>query len=561
MSNILARYSKQGLTRALCAGASIGVLCSAALAQSQVSRADAPLTLRTDYFGYAASVSTRVGYSDNIDLVNSDQEEDEITLSTAFSTGVITSTNRFTGVAMADVDVSYLTDRDDLVVNQNVGGTGTATIADNWLYFDVSGQTSRQLVGDNARFSSNLNAGRNQRANVHSFSVSPYLYHRLANQSTVTTRYRYSQTFIDDSGTAFGNGFLNDSTSHEVNASYDSGNLLDRVRFGLTAYGNLTDQDATALAPSFGYDQGSLSANGEVALSRSFSLSGALGYDEVDTEGAASFFFDDDELSGFFWRAGFTARPSRRGFVRLEYGQRYDDDFIDASVSYQLTPRLNFNAGASRSFQTRTQSISGQFLSTQLNTLAFADRLREGGVESPRNVISAANQFASTLNGSNAQSIGVGVVDQASASLSGTYGRTQVTLTGNYADSDFGFRQTETLNIGINASRDITRNLRGYARGFYRHSDTAVDTATCEANPLVFGLDVTDPFFDPTVSCALVAANNGTTNTFTGRIGASYQLYENVALFSEFAHTTRLSPVEALEFSENSVFVGVTLDF
>lgn len=567
MSKVFTRYTKRGLATALCAGASIGVLCSAAMAQQQsrAGRADAPLQLRTDYFGYAASVSTRVGYSDNINLVSSDLEEDEIILSTAFSGGVITSTNRFTGIALADVDFSYLTDQSDLVVNQSVGGTGTATIADNWLYFDISGQTSRQLIGDNARFSSNLNAGRNQRANVHSFALSPYLYHRLPNQSSVTARYRYSQTFIDDSGSVFGSGFLNDSTSHEVNASYNSGNLLDRVRFGLTAYGNQTDQDPTDIAPAFGYDQGSLFANAEVAVARNFSLSGAAGYDEIDTDDAAAAFFDDDELSGFFWRAGFTARPSRRGFIRLEYGQRYDDDFIDADASYQISERLSFNAGASRRFQTRTQSISGQFRNVQLNTLAFADRLRQGEAESPRNVISAANEFASMLSGSRSQTIGVGVVDQAYASLNGVYGRTNLTFTGSYADSDFGFRQIETFNLGANVSRDISRKLRGYAGGFYRRADTEVDGDICIANPFVFGINpldvLTDPMFSIEAECADIVANNGVTNTFTGRVGASYQLYKNVAVFSEFAHTTRTSPVDSLEFSENSVFAGITLDF
>ncbi len=559
---ILDRYSRGGLAAALCVGVSVGALGHAAIAQSL--NADPPLRMQTDYFGYAASVAARMGYTDNIRLAPDGFEEDEFIASTVLSGGAITSTNRFTGLILGDLDLSYLINGEDFNVSQNVAGVGTATIAENWLYVDISGQTSRQLVGDNARFSSNINTARSQQANVHSYAASPYLYRLRADGSSVTLRYRFSQVFIDDSDSVLGaidENFLNDSRSHEVVASYDSGKMFDKVRFTLSAYGNDTTEDGSGVLPEFGYQHGAVEGEVEVALSRKFSISGAVGYDDLETDDAASLFFDDEDLSGVFWRAGFTARPNRRTSARVEYGRRFDDEFIDAAIAYRISPRINLTAGANRSFTSRARSIDARFRETQLATLRYADLLREGEALSPRQVINNANQYSTLFSGVNAQTIGVGVVDSAYATLDGDFGRTRVTLGGFYSDSDFGFREIEAFAARANLRRQLTRRLTGYGGLTFRHADTSVDQATCEANPTVFGLDAFDPMFDPMLACAAFIAANGVTNTFSGTLGADYRFYENVSLFAEYSHTERWSEVETLEYSENIVFTGVRLDF
>ena len=272
-------------------------------------------------------------------------------------------------------------------------------------------------------------------------------------------------------------------------------------------------------------------------------------------------FFNDDELSGGWWRAGFTASPGRRGSIRLEYGERFGGDFIDASAFYELSRRLVFSAGASRTFQTRSQNISSRFRGNQLQTLEFADRLRDGEELPARGVIDAANRFASSLSGRSAQTIGVGVTDQAFAALDGRYGRTQVTLSGNYTDSDFGFRTIESLGGSFNLRHQLSRTLTGYIGVDYRHVDTTFDPAVCEVNPLIFGFDTTDPLFNAMTDCAALAADNGVTDTVIGRLGGSYRIAKNVSAFAEYSHTERFSEVDLLEYGENTILAGVTLDF
>lgn len=555
------RLTRAGLKYTLMAGVGGGVFVSIAIAQ--VPNADAPLKLRTDYLGYAASASTRFTYSDNINLERGALADDEFIFSTQLTGGAIVSTPRVTGIILGDLDFSFFADDSDLVINQNIGLTSTVTGVDNYLYLDVSGQTSRQLIGDNARFSGNVNAGRGQRANVHSYTASPYIYHRMADQAAVELRYRWAQIFVDDANTDFNptrGSFLNDSRSHEVLASYESGNTIDRFRFRATAYGIETVDSGSDIFPiPFEYRQGSISTDAEFALSSKFSLSGGVGYDEVETDQAAALFFDADALSGLFWRAGFTARPNRRARVRVEYGKRYDDDFIDANIYYELSNRFVFTAAAGRSFQTRAQTISSQFRANQRQTLDFADRLREGQEISPRSVVDAANRFAGVSSG-NAQTIGLGTTNSASAALNGAFDRTNVSLSGNYSDTDFGFRQIETYGVNLNLRRRVSRRLDAFAGMNWRRTDTSIDPASCLSEPRIFGFDASDPLFNPAVECASLAVSSGLSNTVSVSAGAAYRVYKNVSAYVEVAHTERFAPNPLLEYDENTVTLGFTLD-
>lgn len=548
--------------RILLASTATAAFAGAALAQ--VTAPTAPLKLQTNYFGYSAGVSLRAGYSDNINLQRGALKKDEYYLSSLFTGGAVVSTPRVTALILGDLDVSYLFNQSDVRISQNIGATSTFTGVDNWLYFDLSGSTTRQLVGDNARFSGNINAGRNQQANVHSYSASPYIYHQLSDESSAELRYRFSQVFVDDTrslSTILAGRSINDSITQEVLAQYDTGRKFDRARIRVSAFGSDTTEDGIAPLPDFGYRQGSLSMSGQYALTNHFSLSGALGYDEIENQGASALFFSDSKLSGFYWRAGFSADPGPRSSIRLEYGKRYGDDFIDADARYEISKRFIFTAAASRSFRTRAQSVTSQFQSTQRGALDFVDRLRAGQELSARGVIEAANWYSRGQSIGRAQTNGVAVSDNASASLAGDFGRTKISANGLYSDDDFGFRQVKSIGGGLNLQRRLGPRLTGYGSALYRHIDSTFDPATCETNPLIFGFDPTDPTFNAMADCANLASNDGVTNTLLTRVGGSYQLYENASLFIEGSHSQRFAKNPALEYSENTILAGITVDF
>ena len=543
----------------LATSAAAAVLGAAAFAQEQDTGPQAQLRFRNDYFGYGLSVGPRVTYSDNINLSSGANKDSEVAGSIATNGSAIYSTNRITAIIDGSLDVSYLVDQGRLVASQDVGGVGTVTIADNLLYFDVAGSTSRQLAGENARFSRNINAGRAQRVNVHNLAFSPYLNRRFDNGSAAELRYRVSQVFIGDNNNAFDQSFNNDSRTQEAIATYQTGERFDRVEIGLTAYGNKTREFGSPVVQDFEYEQATGLAELQFAMTERFALTGAVGYDEVGTD-APPEFIPADQLSGFFWRAGFRARPGRRTDVRLEYGQRYDDDFINADIRYDLSNRLNFSASAGRSFRTRAQAVSTNYEALQRRTLDFVDRLRQGEAGDAEGIIDALTR--SNRQGFSAQNIGFGVANEANARLSAFLGSSSTaSLYGFYNDTDFSFRRITTYGGGVGVQHQLSRRLSAFGDLFYRYVDSTADVTSCLADPRLFGFDTTLPGFDPMAACDSLVAFEGVTNTVGGRIGASYRIARNVSAFGEYSHTERFSENPLLEFGENTATLGLQVDF
>jgi uncharacterized protein (PEP-CTERM system associated) len=548
-------------TRTILLATAAGIVASnaVALAQQQDAGPQAQLKFRNSYFGYGLSVGPRVSYTDNIQLAPSGFGDDEFAASIGANGSAIYSGNRFTGIIDGSLDVSYLTDQGELVASQDVGAVGTATVAENLFYVDVAASSSRQLAGESARFSQNVNAGRSQRVNVHNFAVSPYLNRRFSNGSAAELRYRFSQVFLDgNASNPFGGNFNGDSRTQEVVATYNTGNAFERLDVGLTAYGNKTRDYGSAVLQDIEYEQGTVLSDVQFALTDRFAVTGAVGYDDVNTTAPATF-LSEDMLTGVFWRAGFRVQPGRKTDIRLEYGRRYDDDFINARVQYDLSSRVTFSLSADRSFQTRSQSSATQYEALQRRTLDFVETLRNGEPGDASGVIDALTRVSRNRVGS--QQIGLGVSNNARAQLSGAFGRTTLAAYANYQDTDYGFRQIETYGAGLSARRAISRRMSSYVNAFYRHVDSTSNLTSCLLDPALFGFDTTIPGFDETVACGSLVNFDGSTNTLGARLGIAYRVYKNVSAFGEYAHTQRISQNAALEYGENSVTAGVQLEF
>ncbi|MFN0025396.1 MAG: hypothetical protein ACKVS5_16010 [Parvularculaceae bacterium] len=552
----LPRRIKAVLLASCAAAAAAGAIANA---QEQDVGPQAQLKFRNDYFGYGLSVGPRVTYTDNINLSADINKEDEIAVSVATNGSAIWSTNRITAIIDGSLDVSYLVDQGELVASQDVGAVGTITLADNLFYVDLAGSTSRQLAGENARFSRNINAGRAQRINVHNLSLSPYFNRRFNDGSAVEVRYRINQVLIDNTETAFGTSFNNDSRTQEAIATYQTGERFDRVEFGLTAYGNKTREYGSSAIQDFDFEQATGVGDIQFEVSDRFALTGAIGYDEVRSN-APPQFIPADRLSGLFWRAGFRARPGRRTDVRLEYGERYDDDFINADIRYAISNRVSFSASANRSFRTRAQAVSTQYEALQRRTLDFVERLREGETGDAAGIIDALTRSNATRV--SAQNIGFGIANEADARFTALLGtRSSASLYGFYSDTDFGFRAITTYGGGIGVQHQLSRRLSAFGDLFYRYVDSTADLTSCLSDPRLFGFDITAPAFDPMAACDSLVSFEGITNTVGGRIGASYRLYRNVTAFGEYSHTERFSQNPFLEYGENTFTAGMQLEF
>ncbi len=546
--------------RALLATASLVVVGqAAALAQGQSAGPIAPLQFRNDYFGYGLAVGPRVAYTDNITLAPSGFRDDELSVGIQSNGSAIFSNNRLTAILDGSLDVSYLTDQAKVVASQDVAGVATATVAENLFYVDFGASSSRQLAGEDARFSQNLNAGRTQRANVHNFAVSPYFNRRFADGSAAELRYRFGQVFIDPNQSSLTNpNFSRQSRTQEAVATFDSGNKFDRFGAVLTAYGNKTRDYGATTVNDYEFQQGTVQGDFEVELTDRFALAGTVGYDDVDTTAPATF-IPEDQLTGMFWNAGFHAKPGRKTDILLKYGSRYDSEFFTGSLRYDVSPRVQFNASAGQSFQTRANAVAGQYQALQRQTLDFVESLRAGGTLDVTGVVDALTRVSRQRLG--AQQIGLGVSKDTQASLSGAFRRTTLGAHVIYHDTDYGYRRIETIGGTLSAQRTLSRRVSAYTNIFYRRVDSTGDVAPCLLDPASFGLIVTAPGFDPVTACNGLVGFQGVHDTVGGRIGLSYRLFKNVSAYGEYGHTERFSQDPLQEYGENTVNAGLQMEF
>lgn len=137
MRTLITAARRRTIRTALLAGAALAVT-SAAIAQygrdddqHNFGDEDTPLRLKSDYFGYSASISPRAGYTTNIDLSPDGFKEGSAYFSTVFQGSAIYSKPRLTGIVSGTLDLSYIAEGSDFGVNQDIGGAATATIAEN----------------------------------------------------------------------------------------------------------------------------------------------------------------------------------------------------------------------------------------------------------------------------------------------------------------------------------------------------------------------------------------------------------------------------------------------
>src|SRR5690606_40362165 len=53
---------------------------------------------------------------------------------------------------------------------------------------------------------------------------------------------------------------------------------------------------------------------------------------------------EDDNFDGITWRAGFAYSPHSDLSLQATYGRRQDDESLDASISYRISPKTSLQA-------------------------------------------------------------------------------------------------------------------------------------------------------------------------------------------------------------------------
>ena len=273
-------------------------------------------------------------FSDNIDLEDSDRQFGTITRAgPGFS--LQGNTTRVRASVDADIDgvAQFGGDDEGFSVDPSIAGSSTTEISPDFFFFDLNASISRQLLNSRDASSGSGQSTENTDFLV-TLSASPYLLHRLGDFADVEWRYRITPVLVDS-------GDDSDTLSHVASVRLDSGDDFNAFDWTWT---NSVGQEVRE-------EDDITTAETDLELTyqlvQSFALIGAIGYEFRDGDEN-----DDNNFDGLTWRTGFSWEPSPNLTAEATYGRRDDEESLDASLSYQISPRTSVRASYSEELET-----------------------------------------------------------------------------------------------------------------------------------------------------------------------------------------------------------------
>jgi len=234
------------------------------------------------------------------------------------------------------------------------------------LYFDARGSIGQQNISAfGTQSSSNINVSPN-RAEVRTYSISPYLVHRFENLASAQLRYTHE---------SFGTSSIDDTTSNLIsNSNVDRIDMLinSGSAFRVFAWGAQASTERNNFSGINSVQRSNVSGNAAYVLNPALRLTTTLGYEKetYDTPG--------DQPQGVYYNGGFIWTPSPRTSVTATAGHRYFGKTFALATSHRSRRTIfsvNYNEDVTTS-QAQFIGTSRVNTSDLLNQL-YADRITD----------------------------------------------------------------------------------------------------------------------------------------------------------------------------------------
>lgn len=439
------------------------------------------------------SVGTEISFTDNVDLDPDGEKDSAIVNRLNYGTEFSAVGRRLTLSLVSDIGLES-ENAGDLSFDQNVRAFGSAEILEDFFFLDANASSNQVVIDSASPVSSSRGADDDDSASVHIIEVNPYIQQRFGRWANAELRARHTETLVtgeDESDDT------SDERDMQQTLTVTSGRALNRLGLELEL-----DRQKTILldrnGPGSDLEErlGSLTTN--YAVNRFFTGIIRFGYVDVDLD-------DTRDFDGPLWDVGFQLNGTR-GSLLLTYGQRYDDDRIEAQLDYAFTPRLRVFGSLDRTLDTSLSNIARENRGDPLEPPIGLD---------PSELGQDLDEGASLIYSGR-----LGVV--------GEYGRNTFGVTGSYSDREFETRDETTVTVVANWSRSLSRDLT---------SSLTFDASQVDAD------------------------DEDTERTVSGTARISYNLAENASLFTGVSRTQRFAEEAGDEYTENVVFFGGRLAF
>ncbi|MGH8728167.1 MAG: TIGR03016 family PEP-CTERM system-associated outer membrane protein [Burkholderiales bacterium] len=315
--------------------------------------ADWRITPRTDFTGT---------YTDNRELSN---EDEDTAFVAGFRPGISAALNASRVRLLADYAVELLVtaggEDEDRELNQFLNANGTAEWLQDFFFTDASASIFQQNVSIFGPIARDNTTDTGNRADVKTYSLSPYIRRNLRNLLTYEARYTYS--IFDTDEDAVGNGDLN-----RIDLRLDSGPAF-QTGFGVEYFTETQTIDGS----DDDFTREAVAANLRYPLTGRLNLLTTVGYEDNDflTAGA--------DPTGGFYSVGASWAPTPRTDLEARVGKRFFGNTAFLDLNHR-TRRTIWSLRYTEDITTTQQTF---FFPAAPSTAAFLDDLFTPAISDP----------------------------------------------------------------------------------------------------------------------------------------------------------------------------------
>jgi len=298
------------------------------------------------------SLDLKETYTDNVKLAAPGLEKSEFI--TQVNPGIsLTGTGSHLKLNASYVmqNLVYADEGSQNTMNHMLNANANAELVDNLLFLDGRAAISQQnisLFGPQSTDNVNITGNRTE---VQTYSVSPYLRHRLSNYASTEIRYTHNEVSTGGSGLA-------NSQADRIQLSLNSGSAFKKLGWGLNYNNEKTNYGNTSTASIPALDSEVLSGNLSYSVTPKFRLTATGGYEKNN------YISTGPKPDGSFWSAGFSWAPSAMTSIDASAGRRFFGDTYSLAASHR-TRLTSWSLGYSEDItSTRDQFLIPATIST-----------------------------------------------------------------------------------------------------------------------------------------------------------------------------------------------------
>ena len=261
----------------------------------------------------------------------------------------------------------YANERNQNTTFHQLSARENAELIRNFFFLDSTASISQQNISLLGPLTTNNENLTNNRTNVKTYSISPYIRHNISNFASTQARYTHNAVYTDL-------GRLSASQSDSVLLSLTSGSAFRSLGWGL----NYNKQKTGGLGTSIGdlstsVDSEQYTGNLRYRISSKFSLTGTGGYQKY------SYTSITGVSSGSFWTAGFVWNPTDRTSIAANAGESFFGKTYTLLTSHH-TRRSNWSLNYN---QTITNTRDQFLIPATTNSANFLNQLWASNIPDP----------------------------------------------------------------------------------------------------------------------------------------------------------------------------------